>query len=1167
MSRIVFFIFVIVLVGILPIRSQSRTGSAIEVEFMKHKIVAESAKTIFNILKVFNPQSKPLVVTIKLNLPENWSIIGNLEQEYTLDANSTLSVPVRIAVSKQASGAIGYAVIATVSIKESKLQYNAYTYINIPKKTKLDFQLISRIGYFDSKTESTEFAYRLTNKGNINELISIEVNTSPFIEIKGEDNNVFTDLINLGPYKDTLILYQMFPTRILGVDRPEVFQASINVVTPDTLIRSSMQFKELSNSYTNLISESEYPLVIEATVNNLFSDVQPTYSMLAFGKLAFKKDYNLNYYLSNSNFEDKVNIKRNTKAYLQFTKNKHQLSIGDVTADMEHPLYGKGFYGKTTFKKFTFTGIFTEHNYRNAFGYGAKLDYDITRKTKLETSFSEYKDFDFSTDSKLFFGGFSTNFLKNQQFSLRTSFSFTDFIKTNQIKPGYGGLLNYNAKFNKLRISLFSEYGSAYYSGITKARAEIRSFSSYQITNELVLTGSYSMIKNEPITTNNIQQTTYNFNDNSTISAMYMLTNNLHLSISSILENSSTRSFYISNGDNLFETRKYSGNVALRYRFPQSEIYIRPSIKAGIGDIIRIPNSILESAIVPNIANFYFIRAGLSIQAGHFGFAGTFYSGPNTISHEFNHLFSVASPRSYQLMPYFERNLYKNSIVLSSRVTYYRDAVNNLSRLNAGTQITWYLPYDFTMEVINNILYQTSFDKISQSNYSFSTVLFELKLKKAFGPNQPRIKYHNLKIDYYRDLNGNKKQDSNEPGVSNVLASVVRNEEIESANTVYGEFQSKELLSNTDGKIRYINIPQGDYLVKFKQVSSKKDSFHPIVEELKLDIVKDTLIKIPFIESNKLFGQLVLNKDPLTNYRFLDISNIRITANDSYGNSYYTLTDANGKFELIVPNIDKYTVSVNHTLPSSFVLEQNDFIVQLNGFKQFELSFIFTEEKRKIRFSDNSDSSSKTAEEMRVVKRATFTGTLKSGADVIQASIHLFNAESNQEIGTASSDKNGEYVLTVLSAPKYRIELKKHGYWFYTDEFEAEQLTSFQTFEKSFLLEKIVLGNEIDFRYLYFGNASTELVFGARGELEALTVLLSDNPTVKLELVGSATKKEVEGGSTDIARKRAEVIAKFLTDRGVATDRLKVSGSALNEPENGDDDNKLRQVKVIILSY
>ncbi|NOZ45994.1 MAG: OmpA family protein, partial [Chlorobi bacterium] len=488
--------------------------------------------------------------------------------------------------------------------------------------------------------------------------------------------------------------------------------------------------------------------------------------------------------------------------------------------------------------------------------------------------------------------------------------------------------------------------------------------------------------------------------------------------------------------------------------------------------------------------------------------------------------------------------------------------------------INFYLKNALSLSFLGTFAYQTTYDPEIDETYKYSSSYFELRIKKEFGFPQPRLKFYNLNVVFFKDLNGDRTKEDNEPGVKNVLVNFIRNENADLANDSYeyqGEFSNVELLSDQKGLVRYINLAQGIYNVEFHVLMNNNGSFTAETNNISIRVNKDKTVFVPFFENNKIFGKVVMNRSKLSNLGDIDISNLKITATDRDGRVTSTLTDKNGNFTLYVPDVDKYKVKINNIFYENFDLQQNNFEVQLNGYKQFELTFVFNEKRRRIRFSSEyeMDQSMQTMG-LEIVRRTNLKGTVKDATTQvpIKAKVQIFDKDNNVISETNSDVINGLYNLSFLAGENYRIVASADDYWFFMDKLYERQITTFQNIQKDILLKKITVGSIIPLNKLLFDEGKAELMSEATAELDRLLEVLKYNPTVRISIHGHCDDLEVLDVGPQIAQERAKMVAKYLIANGYS--RVEYMGHGNSKPvapnDNAEDRQKNRRVEVVVKS-
>jgi outer membrane protein OmpA-like peptidoglycan-associated protein len=312
---------------------------------------------------------------------------------------------------------------------------------------------------------------------------------------------------------------------------------------------------------------------------------------------------------------------------------------------------------------------------------------------------------------------------------------------------------------------------------------------------------------------------------------------------------------------------------------------------------------------------------------------------------------------------------------------------------------------------------------------------------------------------------------------------------------------------------------------------------------------KNETLYIPFFENNKIFGRALLNRSKLSNLGSIDVSNIKVTAEDSYGKKYSALTDAAGNFSIYVPSVDKYKVNINNIFFENFELEQNNYEVQLNGYRQFEVNFIFNEKKRKINFAADYDYGSRLDRPgVEIVRRTNLSGTIKDATTLqpIVAKVRVVDGQGREITSANSSTKTGIFTLSFVAGDDYTVEVNADEYWFYAEKLYSQQIVTFSNLKKEILLKAITVGALIPMNTLNFNDGSFEILPTTFPELERLMKVLKKNPSVQIDVHGHADDMEIQDAQTDLALERAKMVAKYLIANGY--NRVKYSGHANTKP-------------------
>jgi len=1149
----------------------------IELEFAKPKIELKAKSSFFNVLTIMNSSEHEQPIIINLAVPEAWNLIGDDVIHLKLGPLDTVKIPVRVALSKQVKGEIGYAVVATITDDEGNVIKSVQSFIHIPRESDLLIKPLSRTNYFDQKTGRASVNIKIENKGNSDEIVNMEMKTESGIIIPGEVKNIYAFGISLAPFTDTIVQTDVFLNSQDNLNKSS-YGIELKAYYQDTAFSTSIWFKKLDNSYSSIIPEGKKPLIVEVSAQNLFSDFESNYASNIKGTVLFKKNRDLFYYYKNYSFKNMEDIYKYARLWVGFRNRKIEMKFGDFSENFGQTVHGRGISLKYKFNHHIVKLNAAKNPITPTIAYGTAYEY-ISRKNLNFGLSGSYKYNDLIKNRSTA-GMFFTQFklLRNQNFS--TSLAVTEeyrYLTENEFTNlGFGYGFGYNANYNKVRTNFRIKYGDRKYAGALNGRMEIRGQVTFPVNNRA---SSYiHYIRNRyspaiyvhdslmPEYISDFEQTRLDYS--------FLWTPQLYVSLTPIFERQSSNSFLGLDINESFNTHYYSVKSSVRFKDANSFMTFSPSIRFGINRITQF-SDFYKGENVKNKLNLKPYSSAIfaiNLNTRNWGFYISYYYGPNSINQQFNYIYNKYFTKTIRIMPYYERFIYKDRIRIISRANYLSLIDVKSNRINFSNELNFYVLKSFSLSFLSTFAYQTTYDAQIDETYKYSSSYFEVRIKNAFGFPQPRLKYHDLSIIFFKDINGNRVKEDNEPGIKNVLVNFVRNEEIDDAESEYeyqGEFSNVELLSDQKGLISYQNIPEGTYQVEFHSLNGGNENFTAEANNLSIKINKEKTIFVPFFENNKIFGKVVMNRSKLSNLGIIDISNLKVTATDRNGRVTSTLTDKNGSFFLYVPDVDKYNVKINNIFYENFDLQQNNFEVQLNGYKQFELTYVFTEKRRRIRFSSEYEiDQDMESLGLEIVRRTNLKGSIRDATnqEVIKADIKIIDKDNNVVSATSSDVINGMYNLSFHAGEDYRIIVTADDYWFYLEKLYERQITTFQNIQKDVLMNRITIGQVIPLNKLLFDDSKADLISEATAELDRLLEVLKNNPSVRISIHGHADDLEVLEVGAEIATERAKMVAKYLIANGYS--RIEYVGHGNTMPvagnDNAEDRQKNRRVNVIV---
>ena len=1159
----------------------------LEVRFYKDQVEIKPGKSFFNILSIKNKSNQNIEFNVQLNTPKDWEIIGNAYEKRSLPPNESINLPVRVAVSNNAKGGVGYVIVATITNNKGSIIATEYSFLNIPGISDIKVETSKKSLYFDHKDLSSSFTIKYNNIGNIDEIVNVKIDPENSIFIEGSEGDILVEDVRIPVNKTEEVTYNIKLKEDIDVQKFQFHKVRLSIDLTDTVINRIVWFKYLDWKFENVFSNAIKPLNIEAIAYNIFKDFEPSYRFRIYGDILLKKNRNIRYSLENITRDrsNRNNLWINSRNFIQFNTPKTSIYVGDNTRNYEQIMNGRGISITQKIKNHSeISGTYTRRLTRDVNKFGGSFYHSFNIPISFEIGGAHVDELDQNIKSYLGYSKVSTKISKNFTMSMLYANSqiHNQSNNLNTIYKGWSYKSSLIGNYKKIKLRISSIYGSPHYTGFSKGRFNI---------NGIVTTPIFAKSNLQIVYFNQIYRPAYIINN---VSIADRTSKDQFLNIryqKNILDNvmffagpelklKSTNSFASLNPENPISTYTTLGEAGLIFFQKYSGNSILFSAKYGLTSVYQYSTE-LNGSPIEYLGNNQFNIAQLNInyRRKYFNLNLIYYHGPYNISQEFVYFYTNYFSRSLNIMPSYERFIYKKAIKLTLRGSYINSISSKNSRLYLNSSLDWFANKGWSFRFLNTTSYQRIKSSVDISN--FYSTYFEFGIRKTFNINQPRLKYYDCKAIYYKDLNGNQIHDINEPGISQVLSDFKRNnpeKDIQDPN-YNGEFINNELLSNQEGIIEYINMPQGEYKLKYAPQNLNLGTFETETVEKIFTINSDTVMHIPFLERNKLFGNVNLNRTKHSALGDIPIDNIKITVE---GNEkiYSTLTDKDGNFELYIPVADYYKVKITNIFREHFNLRNEFYIVKFNGYKQFELSFDFDEKERTIAFDEsdflvNDDDVADddfSFDDIKVIKQTNLKGAIKDANSLmpLHATISIHNSNTNQLISeTASSNRTGVYFTSFFAGDAYNIKVFAKGYWVVKENLNIQQVTTFENITKDVLLRKMNIDDEIKMDNLGFKSESAQLSPLAKAELDNMISMLNLNSSVHIEVSGHTDNIEaLLTNAVQLSDARAKNVAAYLVKNGLQENRIKIKAMGNSDPiskedtERGREQNRRVDIKV-----
>jgi outer membrane protein OmpA-like peptidoglycan-associated protein len=169
--------------------------------------------------------------------------------------------------------------------------------------------------------------------------------------------------------------------------------------------------------------------------------------------------------------------------------------------------------------------------------------------------------------------------------------------------------------------------------------------------------------------------------------------------------------------------------------------------------------------------------------------------------------------------------------------------------------------------------------------------------------------------------------------------------------------------------------------------------------------------------------------------------------------------------------------------------------------------------------------------------------------------IEVVTERANETLVNEQAENPYEQSFSFEQEEKLMISVESEGFLFQTDRITVPLNNSDgEIIKKEFFLkrpEPFVINK---LRNIYFAFDKHTLREQSYAELNKLYNLLEKNPTMKIEIAGHTDEIGPPEYNSDLSQQRANAVKKYLTSKGVSTDRVKAVGYGETKPMATNDD-------------
>lgn len=178
--------------------------------------------------------------------------------------------------------------------------------------------------------------------------------------------------------------------------------------------------------------------------------------------------------------------------------------------------------------------------------------------------------------------------------------------------------------------------------------------------------------------------------------------------------------------------------------------------------------------------------------------------------------------------------------------------------------------------------------------------------------------------------------------------------------------------------------------------------------------------------------------------------------------------------------------------------------------------------------------------------------------------------DSETEVSTQSSEWSGQYLVCLPAGNDYALNVRKKGYMFHSENFALKDSNTISDpYIIDVYLSPLVAGEKVVLRNVFYATNSAILERESLVELAMLVEVLTENPSLRLEIGGHTDNIGAASYNLKLSQDRAQSVYDYLVFKGIESARLTYKGYGMTEPvepnttEAGRARNRRTEVKIL----
>lgn len=198
----------------------------------------------------------------------------------------------------------------------------------------------------------------------------------------------------------------------------------------------------------------------------------------------------------------------------------------------------------------------------------------------------------------------------------------------------------------------------------------------------------------------------------------------------------------------------------------------------------------------------------------------------------------------------------------------------------------------------------------------------------------------------------------------------------------------------------------------------------------------------------------------------------------------------------------------------------------------------------------------KLREEVRPKPVALIRGKVldKSTGKPVSASIIYQLLPDASIVGSAiSNEETGEYQIVLPFGENYGFNAAANGYYAVSENMDLTNLKEYTELTRDLYLVPIEKGQVIRLNNIFFETGKSELKSESFPELDRVVKMLTENPSMKIEIGGHTDNVGTDSDNKSLSENRAIAVRTYLLNHGVDQSRVTAAGYGETKPVDSNE--------------